>query len=184
MKKIYTLAIFTAILLGCAGTSQEQAANKMLEMQQQKNELIEKGVVAGLGVGESSSEQLAYDEADLKARTDVARELESKINGLLRNYEEDVGAELTKHKEAVRKNVVSTLLNGVTIVKIDMETTADGKFKVYAIAAMNAKLIRDAFEQQMQAQQADMNRVKAMSGYKKLDEEAAALDAYKAAQGK
>ena len=38
MKKIYTLAIFTAILLGCAGTSQEQAANKMLEMQQQKNE--------------------------------------------------------------------------------------------------------------------------------------------------
>ncbi len=184
MKKLLlSLVACSAFLIGCAGTAEEKTVDKMLSMQQEKSELVSKGIVAGLGVGESASEQMAYDEADLNARTDAARMLESKIEALFRNYQEEVGNELTEHQETVRKNIISTLQSGVSIVKMDMEHV-NGKYKVYAVAAMDAEAIKKALETEMAARQANMDRMRAMSGYKKLDEEAKALDAYKAAQAK
>ena len=183
MKKFFVLGSVLMFLVACAGTPQEKAANKMLEMQKEKRELIDKGVVAGLGIGESASEQMAYDEADLNARTDAARMLESKVEALFRNYQEEVGNELTEHQETVRKNVISGIQSGVSVVKMDIETT-DGKYKVYAIAAMDAKLIQKAFEDELKARQANVERAKAMTGYKELEKEAKALDEYKAKQAK
>ena len=182
MKKILALLTFALFIIGCAGTPQEQSASKMMKMQQEKNELLDKGVVAGIGIGESKSEQLAYDEADLNARTDVARSLESKVEALIRNYQEEVGDELTQHKEAVKKNVISDMQNGVSVVKMDMEVTEAGKFKVYAIAALNTEAFKKAFEAALAAQKANVDRARAMKGYTDLDNAAAALDQYKANQ--
>ena len=182
MKKIIALLTFAMFIIGCAGTPQEQSANKMMKMQKEKNELLDKGVVAGIGIGESKSEQLAYDEADLNARTDVARSLESKVEALIRNYQEEVGDELTQHKEAVKKNVISDMQNGVSVIKMDMEVTEEGKFKVYAIAAMNTEAFKKAFEAALAAQKANVDRARAMKGYADLDNAAAALDQYKANQ--
>lgn len=182
MKKILTVAALCALFAGCASSPQEKAVNKMLEMQRDKTELVNKGIVAGFGVGESASEQMAYDEADLNARTDAARMLESKVEALFRNYEEEVGGELTEHQESIRKNVVSSLQNGVTVVKMDMETTENGRFKIYAVAAMDPEVVKKVLEAELQARNANVERMKAMSGYKKLDEEAKALDEYKAKQ--
>lgn len=182
MKKILTVAALCTLFAGCASSPQEKAVNKMLEMQRDKTELVNKGIVAGFGVGESASEQMAYDEADLNARTDAARMLESKVEALFRNYEEEVGGELTEHQESIRKNVVSSLQNGVTVVKMDMETTENGRFKIYAVAAMDPEVVKKVLEAELQARNANVERMKAMSGYKKLDEEAKALDEYKAKQ--
>ena len=164
MKKILALLTFALFIIGCAGTPQEQSASKMMKMQQEKNELLDKGVVAGIGIGESKSEQLAYDEADLNARTDVARSLESKVEALIRNYQEEVGDELTEHKEAVKKNVISDMQNGVSVVKMDTEA------------------FKKAFEAALAAQKANVDRARAMKGYADLDNAAAALDQYKANQ--
>ena len=183
MKKIIALLAFALFIVGCAGTPQEQSANKMMKMQQEKNELLDKGVVAGIGIGESKNEQMAYDEADLNARTDVARSMESKVEALIRNYQEEVGDELTQHKEAVKKNVVSDMQNGVSVVKMDMEFQEEsGKYKVYAIAAMNTEAFKKAFEAALAAQKANVDRARAMKGYADLDKAAAALDQYKANQ--
>ncbi len=182
MKKIIALLSFAMFIIGCAGTPQEQSANKMMKMQKEKQELLDNGVVAGIGIGESKSEQLAYDEADLNARTDVARSLESKVEAMIRNYQEEVGDELTQHKEAVKKNVISDMQNGVSVVKMDMEVTEEGKFKVYAIAAMNTEAFKKAFEAALAAQKANVDRARAMKGYADLDKAAAALDQYKASQ--
>lgn len=182
MKKILALLTFALFIIGCAGTPQEKSASKMVKMQQEKNELVEKGVVAGIGIGESKSEQLAYDEADLEARYDVARAVEGKIEGLMRNYKEEVGEELTPHKEEVKKYVVSDMQNGVTVIKIDVEVTEANKFKVYAIAAMNPEAFKKAFEAALAAQKANVDRARAMKGYAELDKAAAALDQYKANQ--
>jgi hypothetical protein len=154
----------------------------MMKMQKEKQELLDKGVVAGIGIGESKSEQLAYDEADLNARTDVARALESKVEAFIRNYQEEVGDELTQHKEAVKKNVISDMQNGVSVIKMDMEVTEEGKFKVYSIAAMNTEAFKKAFEAALAAQKANVDRARAMKGYADLDKAAAALDQYKASQ--
>ena len=191
MTKLLAVAAVCLFIMGCA-SAQQKTANKMMEMQKDKTELINKGVMAGLGIGTSKSEQLAYDEADLNARTDVARAIETKVEALMRNYAEEVGEELTEHKEEVKKSVVSGLQNGVSITKDKFTqlkdsvvyTPADGKYKVYAIATMDYEAFKKAMEAELTARKANMYRARAMTGYKKLDEEAAALDAYKAAQGR
>ena len=183
MKKLLAVAAVCLFIMGCA-SAQQKTANKMMEMQKEKTELINKGVMAGFGVGTSKSEQLAYDEADLNARTDVARAIEAKVEALMRNYAEEVGEELTEHKEEAKKSIVSGLQNGVSITKMDMEVTEEGKYKVYAIATMDYEAFKKAMETELTARKANMDRARAMTGYKKLDEEAAALDAYKAAQGR
>jgi len=184
MRKFITAIAACLFIMGCAGTPQEKSAYKMKEMQDEKTALVNKGVVAGFGVGTSRDEQLAYDEADLNARTDVARAMESKVEAMMRNYAEEVGDELTKHKDDTKKNVVSGMQTGVSIIKMDMEVTEDGKYKVYAIAAVDPQIIKNAFEAELSAQQANIERARASKGYQELDKAAAALDAYKAAQGR
>lgn len=179
MKKLLAALATLALLAGCASTPQEKAASALAEMQQEKNELIQKGVVAGFGIGESQDEQIAYDKADLNARTDIGRELESKLQNLTRAYAEEVGSELTQHFEEVKKNVVSTTLRGATIIKIKTEAK-ENTVKVYAIMAMDPKLVREAFEAELAAQQADVARFRAAKAYGDANAEFAAYEAAKA----
>ena len=184
MRKLITAIAACLFIMGCAGTPQEKSVSKMKDMQDDKTMLVNKGVVAGLGIGTSKDQQLAYDEADLNARTDVARGVEAKIEALMRTYLEEVGEELTKHKEDIKKGVVSGIQTGVSIVKMDAEVTEDGKYRVYAIAAIDPQIIKSTFEAELNARQASIERARAMAGYQELDKAAAALDAYKAAQGR
>ena len=92
MKKLFAFFAVAAMFIGCASTPQEKAASALSEMQKEKTELIEKGVVAGIGIGDSQDEQVAYDKADLNARTDIGRELESKLQNLTRAYADGLDA--------------------------------------------------------------------------------------------
>lgn len=180
MKKLFAALAVAALFIGCSSTPQEKGASALVEMQKEKSALIEKGVVAGFGIGESQDEQIAYDKADLNARTDVGRELESKLQNLTRAYAEEVGNELTQHFEEVKKNVVSTTLRGATIIKIKTEAT-ENTIKVYAIMAMDPKIIRDALEAELAAKQADVARFKASKAYADANKEFEAYEAAKAA---
>ena len=179
MKKLLAALATLALLAGCASTPQEKAASALQEMQQEKTALIDKGVVAGFGIGESQDEQIAYDKADLNARTDIGRELESKIQNLTRSYAEEVGSELTAHFEEVKKNVVSTTLRGATMIKIKTETT-ENTIKVYGVMALNPKIVYDALEAELKAQQADVARFKASKAYADANKEFEAYEAAKA----
>jgi len=179
MKKLFAALAVVALMAGCASTPQEKGASALMEMQKEKTALIEKGVVAGFGVGESQDEQMAYDKADLNARTDVSKELESKVQNLTRAYAEEVGGELTQHFEEVKKNVVSTTLRGATMIKIKTETT-DKTIKVYGIMALNPKIVYDALEAELKAQQADVARFKASKAYAEANKEFEAYEAAKA----
>lgn len=181
MKKLFASLAFAALLVGCASTPQEKGASALIEMQQEKTALIEKGVVAGFGIGESQNEQTAYDKADLNARTDIARELESKLQSLTRSYTEEVGSEMTEHFEEIKKNVTSTTLRGATMIKIKTEAK-ENTIKVYGVMALDPKIVRDAFEAELAAKQADMARYKASKAYAEANKEFEAYEAAKASR--
>lgn len=178
MKKIILGFIASAaIFMGCAGnTPQQQAMSKMLVMQQEKSNYLSSGLVAGLGVGKAGSEQLAYNEADLNARADCTRMLETKVQQLVKSYEEQSGEQYTHHTEVVAKSVVSKTVQGITINKMDMEVEG-GLYKVYAVAVMNPKIVEEAYLDAMKAQQADENRVRASKGYAELEKATADFEA-------
>ena len=88
MRRLFTLLALLLFIIGCAGTPQEKAVNKTLKMQSKKTDIINKGIIAGFGIGESADEQMALDEADLNARADIARTVESKVGDLAKRYAE------------------------------------------------------------------------------------------------
>lgn len=179
MKKLFTIFAIAALFAGCAGTPQEQAANKLQDMQEEKAELIDKGIVAGLGIGESQDEQVAYDKANLNASVDLSKALELKVQSLVRSYTEEVGEEFTQHFEEVKKNVISTTLRGATMYKTEVEAN-DNKVKVYGIMTLNPKLVYEALEAELKAQQADVARFKASKAYAEANKEFEAYENLKA----
>lgn len=171
MKKILAFAALCAMMIGCSSTPQEKTVNKMLKMQDEKTAFINGGIIAGLGVGDAATEQMAYDEADLNARADVGREMESYIGAMFRNFDEQAGKEEVHHKESIRKNIVSTTLRGATIVKMDMEPV-DGGYKVYAVMTIDPAAIKKALDEQLdaaEAAEAEKVRIRASKGYKDLE---------------
>lgn len=178
MKKLFAALAVAAMFVGCASTPQEKGASALLEMQNEKAKLIDSGVTAGFGIGESQDEQIAYDKADLNARTDLSKVLESKLQNLTRAYAEEVGSELSQHFEEVKKNVVSTTLRGATMIKIKTEAT-ENTIKVYGIMVLNPKLVYEALEAEMKAKQADVDRFKASKAYADANKE---FEAYEAAK--
>lgn len=179
MKKLFSILAIAALFVGCAGTPQEKAANKLQELQEEKAELIEKGIVAGFGIGESQDEQVAYDKANLNASVDLGRALENKVQALVRSYAEEVGEEFTQHFEEVKKNIVSTTLRGATMYKTETEANGN-KIKVYGIMTLNPKLVYEALEAELKAQQADVARFRASKAYAEANKEFEAYENLKA----
>lgn len=182
MRRLFTLLALLLFIIGCAGTPQEKAVNKTLKMQSKKTDIINKGIIAGFGIGESADEQMALDEADLNARADIARTVESKVGDLAKRYAEEVGTEFTEHMETVRKSVASTVIRGATMTELDMETV-DGRYKVYGVMTLDPKLFYQAMEAELNAQQADVNRFRASKAYQNANEEFKAFDEYKKNSG-
>lgn len=179
MKKLIAAFAMAALMIGCAGTPQEKAASKLQTMQQEKAEFVQKGVIAGLGIGESQNEQYAYDKATLNASTDLAKALENKVQSFARSYAEEVGSELTKHFEEVKKNIASTTLRGATIVKTEVEAQ-EKTIKVYAIMTLNPKLVYEALEAELKAKEADLARIRATKAYAEAQKEIEEYEASKA----
>ncbi len=178
MKKIILSLAFVAILFGCASTPAEKSASALVTMTQKKNALIEKGIIAGLGIGESQDQQMAMDEAALNARADVSNFLESKMGSMEKSYKEEVGEDLTEHMEVVRKNVSSNLVKGATLAEVQVETS-EGVYKVYGIMVVNPKLVLESMEAELNAKQADVARFRASKAYQEANEEFKAYEAYK-----
>lgn len=184
MKKLIAALATLALLVGCASTPQQKNASMMQDLLNKKQSLINDGVVASIGIATSKDEQVAYDKADLNARTDIAKELETKVQSMAHSYDEEVGGQMTQHFEQVKKTIVSQTVRGATIIDTRVEVSETNEYKVYALMVMNPKLVREAFEAELQAQQADIARFKASKAYADADREFEKYEAAKAASGR
>lgn len=155
MKKIATLitaAFFCAVTVNiacCASTPQQQSANILLEMQAKKTSYIKDKIPAGIGIGVSKDEHIALEKADQNARVDLAKEIDTRVKALTKNFKEEVSGEIAEHFESASKSIVDTHLNGATLTDVKIETTEDGSYKVYGIIALNTNLV-DEFIKSLQ----------------------------------
>ncbi len=173
MKKLFTALAVTAILVGCSSTPSEKTVNLMVEMQNVKQQYNNSGVPAGLGVGVSQDEQIAYEKADQNARVDLAKTLESQVKALTENFKEDVGDEISQHFQTTTSNRVNTTLNGATLTDVKMESTEDGHYKVYGVMTLKSNLVEEfiqMLEEQGKKAEAEKVRASAKKAYERLDE--------------
>ncbi|MCF0225077.1 MAG: hypothetical protein HUK20_12480 [Fibrobacter sp.] len=180
MKKLIIALASVAILAGCAKTPQQKAASALVEVQAIKTNYIRNDhKVAGLGIGTSTDEQIAYNMADQAARVDVARAVDVQIKAINKQFAEQVDYEgkdaVMQHYQQASKSKIDLHLNGATMTDVKIETTDDGKFKVYGVVVLDVNLV-DELIASMKAtnealSEAQIQKVRAVAekAYKELD---------------
>jgi len=179
MKKILialaTLSFVAGMFTGCASTPQEKSASLLVEMQMKKTSYIKNDhIPAGLGIGVSKSEQMAMEMADQNARVDLAREIESQVKALTKNFKEEVGGDIAEHFQSASKTIVDVQLNGATMTDVKVETTDEGQFKIYGIVSLKTDLVSEylkSLQDTDAANEALKNKIRAAANkaYDELD---------------
>jgi len=172
MKKLIACFALAALFAGCSSnppqTPQEKQASLLIEMQMQKKSYLKQHIPAGIGIGESADEQ-----ADQNARVDLAKSIDSYTKALVKNFKEDVSDEIAEHFQSTSKTSVSQRLNGATLNDVKVETTPDGKFKIYGVMTLDSDLVSEyvkMLEQQEKKEEAEKIRAAAEKAYAELDE--------------
>ena len=177
MKKLFACLAIAALFVGCSSnppqTPQEKSAGLLIEMQMQKKNYIKQHIPAGIGIGESADEQIALEKADQHARVDLAKSIDAQTKALIKNFKEDVSDEIAEHFQSTSQTAVNQRLNGATLNDVKVETTADGKFKVYGVMTLDTDLVSEyvkMLEEQEKKDEAEKVRAAAEKAYAELDE--------------
>ena len=118
--------------------------------------------------------QLAVDKATTDGRAEVARQIETKIEGLRKKFDEEVGvgenATLLQQFTSATKTVVSQTLSGSKVSK--KEIVRDGNnYRAYVLVEYPIGSANSVFLQQIKKQEELYTRFRSSQTFKELDEE-------------
>jgi hypothetical protein len=156
------------------------------KMQEQAAKITEQGGLAAVGVGMSSSIQLALEKAKTRGRAELAQIVEAKVETMRKSFTEEVGESKVTDYDAmftsVSKVVASQVLRGTVArdLRYDMQ---GGKITAWALMVQNPKVLADVFEAQLNAQKSLLTRFRSSKAFQDLDKEVKAFEAYKKEQG-
>lgn len=143
MKKILLILVTVLLLASCATTETDiKEVNKdgtpvwTTEVPQSKK------YVYGVGSAKLSNLQNSRDSADAKARTDLARKLQTTIKEATTVYAMDAEDSTRNAYESITIQAVDFTLQGVKIE--DRFTAADGT--VWSIVSLEAKKVKDQYK--------------------------------------
>ena len=138
--------------LGCAGSSgQSTSPSKKWVRECQKIGTV----YCGIGIGVSTSEQMANDMARTNAVTQLASDIRQDIDAKLKNADVNVGtgragdgnkADMVSANERIRK--VSMTLNGIKTQDIDVQFI-NGEYQVYVFVTRSIEETLDQAKQEL-----------------------------------
>jgi len=175
------LAAISMLVMGCA---KQPAATSGNQVEAPKENSLPKWFIApkagcAAGVYEfKGSLQAARDGATERGRRELARNLEVKVKGLIKDYIEEGAAEGETFSEElvtnVSKSVTATTLNGVRVV--------DGALKddrYYSYVCLDTEAFAGAFDamKELSDKQRTALRSRAKKEFNELDKEIEALEA-------
>jgi hypothetical protein len=123
----------------------------------------------------SQDMQLAYDKATTGARAEIGRQVELKVSGLQKRFEEETGvgqdAQLMQQFTQATKTVVSTTVSGTRIK--DKSYVKDGDiYRAYVLVEYPLGAANAALLQAIKQNELMYTRFRASQAYKDLDQEA------------
>jgi hypothetical protein len=177
------VALSSTLLVACASSAQKASAGGYKEVStpvdeylKTKAEMEEDNIVAAVGTGESSDEQIARRISEDEARTAMASSISTIVQRMSEQYAQNVGTEAKKLWEEGARNLTNQELNGATVngqrAFFNEET---GKWKSYTLMVLKPELVKKALEASLAGQEELELRVKKDDMMAKMD---AATQAY------
>ncbi len=178
-----TVALF--LLNGCRSGVEWSKDTPFGKMQKEATKLVENGGLATVGVGVSSNIQTALEKAKLRARTEMAQIIETKIESLRKDFAEEIGenevAEYNAMFTATTKAIASQVLHGTVPQKVEYRSES-GKTTAWVLMVQNPQVVADFLQRQADAQRALYTRFRASEAFAELEEEIERFEEYKRSQ--
>jgi hypothetical protein len=134
----------------------------------------------------SKDMQLASEKAKQQGRADLATQLEAKVSGLTKKFEEEVGlgeeAEYLSQFTQVSKTVVSTVLTGTRVSKNELLSEA-GIYRSYVLMELPVGAAAAAFKAQIANNEAMYTRFRSTKAFEELNDEVEKYEQFKKEQG-
>ncbi|MBN1302668.1 MAG: LPP20 family lipoprotein [Melioribacteraceae bacterium] len=173
MKKLLTFVGLTSMVFyfGCssaATTTEGDIPEWYLETYQDPNYLF------ATSSATSKDLQLAVDKATTDARADIGRQLELKLEGLQKRFQEEVGvaenSTLLEQFSTATKTVVSQTLTGSSVSKKDVQRD-DEIYRAYVLVQYPISTANQALLNQIEKQEELYTRFRSSQAFKELEEE-------------
>ncbi|MGD0591625.1 MAG: LPP20 family lipoprotein [Bacteroidota bacterium] len=181
MRSVISL-LFVAMslmLIGCGGTKSLQATDTGDVPDWFTNVPKDPSFLYGAKTATSQDLQLALDKAATDARAEIARQVEIKVEGLQKRFQEETGtsndAQLLDQFTQANKTVVSSSLSGTQIAK--QKQMKDGNlWRAYVLVEYPVGAANEAFIKQIKNNEQLYTRLRATQTFKELDEEVKKLE--------
>jgi hypothetical protein len=140
------------------------------ELEELKRSLEDKNIPCGIGIGESSDEQIARDVSSDGARTEVAKSIDVHVQRLSESYAQNVSNEAKKIWEEAVRQITDQHVKGARIYKT-IPTFDEGSrhYKIYTLIVLDPSLFKAALMDSMKDNEELELRVKKDEMMSKLD---------------
>jgi hypothetical protein len=175
------------MLLGCGGSPQTLQAVPAGDIPEWfTNPPADPNYLFAPSTATSQDLQLAIDKATTAARTEVGRQMEVRVQGIQKKFEEEVGtgadAQMLSQFTQASKTVVSTTLSG-SKVKSQKQVQEGNMWRAYVLVQLPVGAAADALLKSMKSNNQSYTRFRSTETFKELNEEAEKYEAFKKAQG-
>jgi hypothetical protein len=181
MRSVISLLLvaISLMLISCGGTKSLQATDTGDIPDWFTNVPKDPNFLYGAKTATSQDLQLALDKASTDARAEIGRQVEIKVEGLQKRFQEETGtstdAQLLDQFTQANKTVVSTSLSGTQIVK--QKQMKDGNlWRAYVLVEYPVGAANEAFMKQIKNNEQLYTRLRATQTFKELDEEVKKLE--------
>lgn len=179
MQKLWTLFLVVVaglLLAGCGGApATMQTADEGDIPAWYSKVPQDTNYVYAANTATSQDLQLAYDKATTGARAEVGRQVELKVSGLQKRFEEETGvaqdAQLMQQFTQATKAVVSTTLSG-TRVKEKVHGKDGNIYRAYVLVEYPVGAMNQALMKAIKDNELMYTRFRASQAFKDLDTEA------------
>jgi hypothetical protein len=187
MKRVAVGLLAVAVIgtvAGCSTPKKNVTSDKTpFELMQDKaNAITAAGGLAAVGIGQSATVSLAIDKAKTRGRTELAHIIETKVESLKKDFNEEVGegagSEYNALFSAASKSIASQVLRG-SVPKDLKYATEGGQTTAWALMVQDPKVIADAFAAEANTQRHLYTRFRASQAFNELDAEVKKFDEFK-----
>ena len=194
MNRVTALSIVLSLLLlaGCAGPKQTGITPKATQETLDNvpdwylNVPSKEDIVFTTGTATSRDLQLARDKARDVARLDMAKNIETKFDGLSKRFQEEVGtgtdAQYLDQFTQATKAVVSQVLSGTSIEKTEIKNE-QGLFRAYVLLKMPVGAASQALLNKLKQQEQLYTRFRSTQVFEELEKDADKFQNWKDNQG-
>lgn len=192
------LSVFTVLVLSfglfysCGSSGPAQPSNEISnvmddpfsDLQEIVNNYTEDGVVATLGEGVSSRQDLAKEKAIIDANGKLAQALELKVSDLRKKFSEEISnnekAEINEAYSQATKQIAVQVMKGVITKKTKYLEMDDKKVRAGVIQIISPKALVQSLNDEMKNQPLLYERFRASKAYEELNNEVKEYEAGKA----